>query len=328
MTHLKAAVVLLLFVQAFGSVSPQSTTARPTIDPSWLREESNLGNGVEEEAGQDNMSEFNSGTSSGAMEDDNMIMQRGVATEATGQPNATESPAVQNATVKTESASPAAATSANSSMDASQSEAANNVTSTVAPQSVPAVTDSSNGTNATAAPGAMSTAKPEATATARPDAESKNTTGASNATVATSNTGTETNETSTGSTAVPGNQATATSAPPTTASEDRMDQSTGDPEGRGSALDPQRNARQQAWGAVLATAVVVACVGLVAYVVMKKKYPKGFSHRKLVEEYPSDPVLRLDNSEPLDLNFGQLGYHNPGHQGDDIQMGRIPRRQN
>lgn len=42
---------------------------------------------------------------------------------------------------------------------------------------------------------------------------------------------------------------------------------------------------------MLGTAVAVACVGLVAYIILKKKHQKGFSHRKLVEEFPSDPGM-------------------------------------
>ncbi|XP_035538023.1 mucin-15 [Morone saxatilis] len=93
---------------------------------------------------------------------------------------------------------------------------------------------------------------------------------------------------------------------------------------RGLESDLQRSKRKGAWGAVLGTAVAVACVGLVAYVILKKKHQKGFSHRKLVEEYPSDPVLRLDNTEPLDLNLGGSAYYNPGLQGDNIQMTNFP----
>lgn len=53
--------------------------------------------------------------------------------------------------------------------------------------------------------------------------------------------------------------------------------------------DPHRSKRKGAWGGVLGTAVAVAVVGLVVYVILKRKHQKGFSHRKLVEEYPSDP---------------------------------------
>lgn len=53
--------------------------------------------------------------------------------------------------------------------------------------------------------------------------------------------------------------------------------------------DASRSGRRGAWGAVLGTAVAVAVVGLVAYVILKRKHQKGFSHSKLVEEHPSDP---------------------------------------
>ncbi|XP_008403903.1 location of vulva defective 1 isoform X3 [Poecilia reticulata] len=92
----------------------------------------------------------------------------------------------------------------------------------------------------------------------------------------------------------------------------------------GSVVDPYRSKRSVAWLAVLGTAAVTAVVGLVAYIILKKKHQKAFTHRKLVEEYPSDPVLRLDNGEPLDLNYGS--YYNPGLQGDSIQMTNIPGR--
>ena len=35
-------------------------------------------------------------------------------------------------------------------------------------------------------------------------------------------------------------------------------------------------------------------------------------------------VLRLDNSEPLDMKFDGFGYYNPALQGDDIQMNNFP----
>ncbi|CAK6974913.1 mucin-15 [Scomber scombrus] len=95
---------------------------------------------------------------------------------------------------------------------------------------------------------------------------------------------------------------------------------------RGLASDTHKSKRHGAWGAVLGTAVAVAFVGLVAYVILKKKHQKGFTHRKLVEEFPSDPVLTLDNSEPLDLNYGGSAYYNPALQGDDIQMTNFPGR--
>lgn len=53
--------------------------------------------------------------------------------------------------------------------------------------------------------------------------------------------------------------------------------------------DFYRNQRRGEWAAVLVTAVAVGCVGLVVYFLLKNKQKKGFSHRKLVEEYPTDP---------------------------------------
>ncbi|XP_029281347.1 mucin-15 [Cottoperca gobio] len=100
----------------------------------------------------------------------------------------------------------------------------------------------------------------------------------------------------------------------------------GDNSERGVATDTQKSKRNGAWGAVLGMGVAVAFVALVAYVILKKKQQKGFSHRKLVEEYPSDPVLRLGNNEHLDLDFGpgRSAYYNPALQGDNIQMSNIP----
>ncbi|MED6241951.1 hypothetical protein ATANTOWER_030666 [Ataeniobius toweri] len=94
----------------------------------------------------------------------------------------------------------------------------------------------------------------------------------------------------------------------------------------GSEMDPYRSKRNVAWLAVLGTAAATAVVGLVAYIILKKKHQKAFTHSKLVEEYPSDPVLRLDNCKPLDLNFGGSAYYNPALQGDSIQMTSIPGR--
>lgn len=115
-------------------------------------------------------------------------------------------------------------------------------------------------------------------------------------------------------------------SPSEEANETKQGSATGDSSERGLETDPHTSSRQGAWGAVLGTMVAVACVGLVAYVILKKKHQKAFSHRKLVEEFPSDPVLRLDNSGPMDLNFGGSAYYNPGLQGDNIQMNNFPGR--
>lgn len=94
---------------------------------------------------------------------------------------------------------------------------------------------------------------------------------------------------------------------------------------RGLATDKKkRSKRSEAWGAILVTAVAVAVVGIAIYVILKRKGQRDFTHRKLVEEFPSDPVLRLDNSEPLDLKFDGSAYYNRGLQMDDIQMTNFP----
>uniref|UniRef100_A0A667Z4T3 Uncharacterized protein n=1 Tax=Myripristis murdjan TaxID=586833 RepID=A0A667Z4T3_9TELE len=97
---------------------------------------------------------------------------------------------------------------------------------------------------------------------------------------------------------------------------------------RSFASDVKKNKKKEAWEAILGTAVAVACVGLLVYIILKKKHQRDFSHRKLVEEFASDPVLRLDNSEPLDLNYGGSAYSNPGLQMDNIQMTNFPGRNN
>uniref|UniRef100_A0A3Q3W933 Uncharacterized protein n=1 Tax=Mola mola TaxID=94237 RepID=A0A3Q3W933_MOLML len=85
--------------------------------------------------------------------------------------------------------------------------------------------------------------------------------------------------------------------------------------------------RKGAWAAVLGTAVAVCFVALVVYVLLKHKQQTSFSHKKLVEEYPTDPdIVQLDNIEPLDLDFGPVAYYNPALQGDNIQMLDIPGR--
>lgn len=121
---------------------------------------------------------------------------------------------------------------------------------------------------------------------------------------------------------------TSTSAPVTpdrTNQSDKGAPASGGTAERGFGSESEKRRRKSAWGAVLGTFVAIAVVGLVAYVILKKKHHKAFSHRKLEEDFPSDPVLRLDNSEPLDLNFGRAAYFNPGLQGDSIQMSPFPK---
>lgn len=92
----------------------------------------------------------------------------------------------------------------------------------------------------------------------------------------------------------------------------------------GFAADSTKKKRSEAWGAILGTAAAVAFIGLVFYVILKKRRQREFTHRKLVEEFPSEPVLRLENSEPLDLKYDGSAYYNPGLQMDNIQMTSFP----
>ncbi|KAL2089026.1 hypothetical protein ACEWY4_015925 [Coilia grayii] len=93
---------------------------------------------------------------------------------------------------------------------------------------------------------------------------------------------------------------------------------------RGLSSGSEHKKNGKAWGAILGTALAVGFVGVVIYVLLKRRAHREFSHTKLVEEANSDPVLRLDNSEPLDLKFDGLGYYNPTLQGDNIQMTNLP----
>lgn len=126
---------------------------------------------------------------------------------------------------------------------------------------------------------------------------------------------------------MPENSSSAAPVPPEKSNNtDKSGGGSGSGSERGVASDPSRSTRKGVWSGVLSTAVAVGLLGLVAYIVLKKKHRKAFSHRKLVEDFPSDPVHRLDNNEPLDLNFGGSAYYNPGLQGDNIQMSNIPGR--
>ncbi|XP_053472992.1 mucin-15 [Ictalurus furcatus] len=93
---------------------------------------------------------------------------------------------------------------------------------------------------------------------------------------------------------------------------------------RGLSPDIQQQTKSQAWGAILGIGVGVAIIALVILIIVKRRNYRDFSHRKLVEDMPSDPVLQLDNSEPLDLKFDGFAYYNPGLQRDNIQMTNFP----
>ncbi|XP_028812066.1 mucin-15 [Denticeps clupeoides] len=99
-----------------------------------------------------------------------------------------------------------------------------------------------------------------------------------------------------------------------------------DGQDKGFATDNRNNNnRRQAWAALLGTAIGVGFVGAVIYVILKRRGRRDFSHRKLVEDMSPEPVLRLDNSEPLDLRYNGSAYYNPGLQGDNIQMANFPK---
>lgn len=51
----------------------------------------------------------------------------------------------------------------------------------------------------------------------------------------------------------------------------------------------QQQAKSQAWGAILGIGVGVAIVGLVVYIIVKRRSYRDFSHRKLVEDMPPEP---------------------------------------
>ncbi|XP_016310411.1 mucin-15-like [Sinocyclocheilus anshuiensis] len=88
--------------------------------------------------------------------------------------------------------------------------------------------------------------------------------------------------------------------------------------------DVTESKKGQAWTVVLVIGIIVGVLALGAFIILNQRNKKDFSHRKLVEEMSPDPVLRLDNSEPLDLKFDGFGYYNPGLQGDNIQMTNFP----
>ncbi|XP_056609631.1 mucin-15 [Triplophysa dalaica] len=81
----------------------------------------------------------------------------------------------------------------------------------------------------------------------------------------------------------------------------------------------QDTKKNQGWGVILVVGIIVAVIALTAFLVLNRRNRRDFTHRKLVEDVTPDPVLRLDNSEPLDF-----GYYNPGLQGDNIRMTNFP----
>uniref|UniRef100_A0A7M4EJR5 Mucin 15, cell surface associated n=1 Tax=Crocodylus porosus TaxID=8502 RepID=A0A7M4EJR5_CROPO len=66
------------------------------------------------------------------------------------------------------------------------------------------------------------------------------------------------------------------------------------------------------FGATVGTFLGFALIGLIGYVMCRKRKSEPFCHQRLYDDTRSDPVLRLDNSPgSYDLNFGDLSYYNP-----------------
>ncbi|XP_028258437.1 mucin-15 [Parambassis ranga] len=349
MKHLKITASLFLLVHAFHLASLQNSTDSPgrTIDKSWLRDRAknaaetpNAAVPAEETVNDqmaDSMESDSSGIPSGFMLSDSGDETNVITNKTSG---VNESPTFENATNKQLDATVAPNTTADpaDSNHVNMTKPKEESNSTLTPQntttSFPDVFfNRTDLPSTTLAPETNTTQVP--TTAPGEDVELTNSTESTNTTTTAAP---EINQTSsmTSSTAVLPPETTkmttaATSTPEAPITAERAnrtdkDASSGGSSDRGLASDSQRRRRQGAWGAVLGTAVAVACVGLVAYIIMKKKYQKGFSHRKLVEEYPSEPVLRLDNCH-LDLNFGGgSAYYNPALQGDNIQMSNIPGR--
>lgn len=57
----------------------------------------------------------------------------------------------------------------------------------------------------------------------------------------------------------------------------------------GLSPDIQQQTKIQAWGAILGIGVGVAIIALVILIIVKRRNYRDFSHRKLVEDMPSDP---------------------------------------
>ncbi|KAF0042869.1 hypothetical protein F2P81_004206 [Scophthalmus maximus] len=212
----------------------------------------------------------------------------------------TEQPELWNATV-----SPATQATNSSQVNVTEAEEESQ-NSTAAPQTstahwiAPNATsspDSSNGTGLQS-----TTSAPESDATQASTTEPGGDVGSSNSTTPMATTEAprenETPVTPSSTTAVPPESAETSPLPPASdapitpekANKTDKDGAAGSSADRGVASDSHRSS-SNSWGAVLGTAVAVALVGLVAYVILKKKQQKAFSHRKLVEEFPSDPVL-------------------------------------
>lgn len=365
MKLLKTTAVLLLLVQTLQLASLQSTTnsLRPTVKQSWWRElPMNEIPKQDVDGDQGNDTDY-SGIASGSMAV-NSEEELNVAgeTKETEYDLTTASPQVVHGDTtkkhkhhKTTVSPTTKAANSNHSVDTKEGNSTATSQNSTGSSDVPSnaaqnsTTEFANGTgsaNATSAPNPAAPDQNE-TATNSSTGDFPSKTSDQNSTDATNTTGNGTTDaipnipenattaipnvpediTSAANPNTPENATSAAPVPPEKSNNTgKSDGGSGSSSDRGVASDPNKSTRKGAWGAVLGTGVAVALVGLVVYVILKKRHHKAFSHRKLVEDFPADPVHRLDNNEPLDLNFGGSAYYNPGLQGDNIQMSNIPGR--
>ncbi|XP_037553614.1 mucin-15 [Nematolebias whitei] len=286
-------------------------------------EEENLSNMSENEKTEDlnisNKTMFENGTIEQLESPEATIPPANESTDATrsGQTNMTEAKEEFNSTMTTENSTSTRDLSYNNTMFKATTLAPENGTTKQPPTTPDSDKGLANRTESTTS--APSTAKPTTgPPTAAPTTAAPNTTAP------------QINKNTSSPSEIPGSNSTAAPDVPKSPEVanrsgivvDGSERAMGEESGLDS--DPYRSKRNAAWLAVLGTAAATACVGVVAYIILKKKHQKAFTHRKLVEEYPADPVLRLDNCEPLDLNVGGSAYYNPALQGDNIQMNNFP----
>ncbi|XP_071015046.1 mucin-15-like [Oncorhynchus clarkii lewisi] len=120
-------------------------------------------------------------------------------------------------------------------------------------------------------------------------------------------------------------ETTTTTGPSTITAMMETGAASGSNSARGLASDAVQNKkRSEAWAAILGIGVAVCFVAMVVYVILRRRDRRDFTHRKLVEEIPSDPVQRLNNPEPVDLKYDGSAYYNRGLQMDNIPMDHFP----
>ncbi|KAM7405785.1 hypothetical protein PAMP_000212 [Pampus punctatissimus] len=323
--HLKMTAGVLLLVQAIHLAALQNSTDSPgrTIDKSWLRdlvmniakgqinEEETEYDQVADGTGMESTHDYTNGIASGSMAiyKENETSQEKTASETSNDltvVTTAEPPTSPNVTTKQPELTTASTDLTNSSQTnmTEEEEEFNNSTTTL--QNLP---DFSNHTFLNHTHYQTTTIAPERNATQGVTKKSDEDTGLTNNTGSTNTTTTvtttaapEINKTPTTSSATPvfpsettetipeSTTTTSLNTPEKTNLTDK-NASSGSNSERGLASDSHKSKRKGAWGGVLGTAVAVVCVGVVAYVILKKKHQKRFSHRKLVEEFPSDPVF-------------------------------------